>query len=191
MPSRARFSAATRSVVVDKSARRVVYSLQWTPPFVDAFRLEVMAPGSTSVAAPTHARALPQARIQTFDKPEVGTWSVRVRRNRALRGPVPYTLNVFFNERHLDYRLSVSPAKVGEPLRLRAEISYDGKPLAGLPADAVRVRVLRPKASLAAVLRGAKGKPRRPKPGDPQTNQQLAVTALSSAMPAPAFCWAK
>ncbi len=170
----------SKSVLVDKSARRVVFSLQWTPPLLDAFELEVLRPSSNVVATPTHTTNLPQTRIQSFDleKPQEGSWTVRVRRNAKLRdrGAVPYTLNVFFLERGLDYRLSITP-----DFRLRAEVSYDGKPLTRLPPGAVRVRVLRPKATLASVLRRAKGKPQRPIAGDPLTKEQLALTALSSS----------
>jgi hypothetical protein len=177
---------ATKKVRIDKSARRVVFSLQWTPPLTGAFTMEVTRPNAPTVATPTHVQNLPQAEIQRFDleKPEAGIWSVRVRRSPRLkdRGAVPYTLNVFFLERHLDYRLSIDPGRavVGQTQRLRAEISYDGKPLSGLPDGAVRVRVLRPKASLEAVLRRTKGRPQRPPAGDPQSDAQRAVSALSS-----------
>lgn len=179
--------ASTKSVQVDKSARRVVVSLQWTPPLVNALDLEVVRPDGTAVAVPTHAQTLPQAILQSFDleKPGEGLWTVRVRRNASVRdhGAIPYTLHVFFLERRLDYRLSVTPrrAVVGEPLQLRAEISYNGKPLTGLPAGAVRVRVLRPKTTLSAALRRTTGKPRRPMPGDPASDQQTAVSALTSS----------
>ncbi|HEX7833039.1 MAG TPA: vWA domain-containing protein, partial [Thermoanaerobaculia bacterium] len=182
-----RSSKSETAVLVDKSARRVVFSLQWAPPSVNAYDLEVLRPNALKVATPTNIQNLPQAEIQSFDleKPSEGTWTARVRRNPRLRAAGPFTLNVFFLERHLDYRLSV------EPRRLRAEISYDGKPLTGLPAGAVRVRVMRPKATLESVLRRTKGQPRRPTPGDPQSKQQLALTALTAAdialiRPAPA-----
>jgi len=185
--TRAANPTTSKSVIVDPSARRVVFTLQWEPPSVNAFALEVLRPGSTTIATPTHARSLPQAAIQTFDKPDVGQWNVRVRRNKRLRTErvVPYTLNVFFLEQHLDYRLSV------DRKMLRAEISYDGKPLIGLPAGALKVRMLRPKASLQSVLRRSKNKPRRATPGDPQTGAQLAALSLSPAeitmlRPAPA-----
>lgn len=179
---------AVRPVVVDRSARRVVFSLQWTPPQTDMLGLEVFRPGSTTAATPSRTENLPQAALQTFDlgrKEDVGTWSVRVRRNPRAndrRSDVPYTLNVFFLERHLDYRLSLEPARAmaGKPLRLRAELSYDGKPLTGLPAGAVRVRVLRPTATLESVLGASKVPQKRPAPGgDPQTDLQRAIAALS------------
>jgi hypothetical protein len=176
---------AAKPVIVDASARRVVFSLQWTPPLRDALELEVFRPGAVKPAVPTRAEHLPQASLQTFDlRPsDVGTWSVRVRRRVKDNGAsVPYTLNIFFLERHLDYRLTLDPPHpmVGQEMRLRAEISYDGKPLAHLPPGAVRVRVLRPRSTLAAVLKDSKG--RRPDPpGDPRNDVQRAVAGLSQA----------
>lgn len=179
--------AAPHNVLVDRSARRVVFSLQWTPPLRDALALEVFRPGSTAVATPSRTEQLPQAALQTFDlgrKADVGTWSVRVRRNprsNARAKVIPYTLNVFFLEKHLDYRLSVEPGRVspGQPLRLRAQLSYGGKPLTGLPPGAVRVRVLRPAASLATVMRDVKDRQRPASlSGDPQTGLQAAIASL-------------
>jgi hypothetical protein len=187
--------AAPHEVLVDRSARRVVFSLQWAPPLSDVLALEVFRPGSTTVATATRTENLPQAALQTFDlggKSDVGTWSVRVRRNRRSNDrtkTIPYTLNVFFLERHLDYRLSVEPAgaSAGQPLRLRAQLSYDGRPLTGLPAGAVRVRVLRPAASLATVMRGVKDGQKRSKLGDPQSGLQSAIASLSRSAVARLF----
>lgn len=177
-----------RPVVVDRSARRVVFSLQWTPPLRDALVLEVIRPDGVAAAVPTRRANLPQASIQTFDlgrKSDIGTWKVRVGRNprsNEKKAAVPYTLNVFFLEKDLDYRLSSTRAAAGQPILLRAELSYGGKPLTGLPAGAVKVRVLRPKATLATVLRGVKPGPKRPAPGgDPQTDLQRAIAALPAS----------
>jgi von Willebrand factor type A domain len=147
-------------VVVDRSARRVVYSLQWAPPMRNALELEVYRPGSAPSAAPTvptHADSLPQAAIQSFliGPADVGTWNVRVKRNRSEPNTaVPYTLNVFFLERDLDYRLTFDTihAGTGDSIRVRARVSWDGKPLTGLPAGAIRVRVQRPPEGLGTIL---------------------------------------
>lgn len=178
--------SAAQPVLVDRSARRVVFSLQWTPPLRDALTLEVLRPGTTTAATPARRENLPQAAIQTFDlgrKTDIGSWSVRVHRNPRAedrKAPIPYTLNVFFLERNLDYRLSLEPGRVtaGQPIRLRAELSWDGKPLTNLPPGALRVRVLRPTAALATVLRSVKPSS-RPTPGDPQTKLQQTIAALS------------
>jgi hypothetical protein len=181
---------AAQPVLVDRSARRVVFSLQWTPPARNALLLEVTRPGAATPAQATRGELLPQAAIQTFDlgsKAHVGTWNVRVLRNpRAAdrRTPVPYTLNVFFLEGALDYRLSLQPGRptVGQPLRLRVDLAYNGKPLAGLREGAVKVRVLRPTTTLEAVLRRTKPGRNRPTPGgDPQTELQRTIAAISAA----------
>lgn len=185
--------STVRKVIVDRSARRVVFSLQWTPPLQDALDLEVFQPGMTaSPATPTSSRKLRQASIQAFDLPpgSAGIWNVRVKRAKKsadAKGDVPYTLNVFFLERHLDYRLSVDPprAKSGERIRLRAEVSYDGKPLVRLPINALRVRVQRPKQNLGTLLRETKsaGKTSHPPaPGDVQTPYERKLSQLSPSV---------
>ena len=181
--------SAVKKVIVDGSARRVVFSLQWTPPLEDALDLEVFPPGAASPATPTSSRKLRQTSIQSFDLPpaNVGIWRVRVKRAKKkadARGQVPYTLNVFFLERHLDYRLSIDPprAKSGQHLHVRAELSYDGKPLTRLPEGAVRVRVQRPKANIGTLLRESKSAGRTSHPpasGDVQTPYEQKLAQLS------------
>jgi hypothetical protein len=174
-----------QKVIVDNSARRVVFSAQWTPPLSDALDLEVFPPGASSPAAPTSSRTLPQTAIQTFDIPpgHPGTWSVRVKRSKKAdtKADVPYSLNVFFLERHLDYRLSVNPgrAKSGDKMTLRAEVSYGGKPLTKLPDRALRIQVQRPKAALGTLLRDFTEPPKRPSPfGEAKTPYDYKVAAL-------------
>ncbi|HEX8172342.1 MAG TPA: vWA domain-containing protein [Thermoanaerobaculia bacterium] len=179
-------TANAMPVTIDSSVRRVVFGVQWAPPLRNALDLEVFRPGSAAVATPTRQERLAQTAIQAFDlsgRKDVGTWKVRVRRSAqslASKVAVPYTLSAFFLERNLDYRLSVEPAhaRKGQPVRLRAELSFDGKPLVNLPSGAVRVRVLRPTATLAAVLRDAKPLKRRKFARDPQTELQRKIAAL-------------
>jgi hypothetical protein len=146
---------APRSVVVDSSAERAVFSVQWAPPLRNALDLDVFRPGSPVPAAPTSSKKMPQIAIQTFDKPVSGVWNVRVKRAPDQKlDPVPYTLNVFFRERHLDYQLSFGNlhAKTGDPLGIRALVAWDGKPLTGLPDGALRVRILRSPEALGTIL---------------------------------------
>ncbi|MEA2238777.1 MAG: hypothetical protein QOC81_3501 [Thermoanaerobaculia bacterium] len=178
-----------QKVIVDKSARRAVFSLQWTPPLDSALELEVFPPGASSPATSTSSRNLPQANIQSFDVPpnHPGTWTVRAKRSKKsdTKGPVPYSLNVFFLERQLDYRLSVDPprAKSGDRVTLRAELSYGGKPLTGLPAGAVRVRVQRPKAALGTILHDMAGPVKRgTPPGDVKTPYESKLAALPQSV---------
>jgi opacity protein-like surface antigen len=148
---------APESVVVDPSAQRVMFMLQWAPPLRSALDLEVFPPGASVPATPATTRKTAQASIRSFDiEPgDLGTWTVRVKRDDPGHPePVPYTLNVLFLEQHLDYRLSFDQirAATGDTIRVRANISYDGKPLASLPADAIRVRIQRPGEALGTIL---------------------------------------
>ena len=175
-------------VTVDNSARRVVFSLQWTPPLSNALDLEVFPPGASSPATPASSRTLPQASIQSFDIPpdHPGIWNVRVKRSKKgdTKADVPYSLNVFFLERHLDYRLSVNPPhpKSGEKMTLRAEVSYGGKPLTRLPDGALRVQVQRPKAAIGSLLRELTETTKRGgQSGDVKTPYENKVAALPRA----------
>ncbi len=148
---------APQQVIVDHSAQRVVFSLQWAPPLINALDLEVFRPGSASVAAPASTKKLPQASIQMFNlgAGDAGTWSVRVKRApKAVARPVPYTLNVFFLERQLDFQLSLDTvrATAGDKLGIRAVVDWDKKRLGGLPAGAIRVRIQRPPEALGTIL---------------------------------------
>ena len=152
--------SAPQPLIVDRSAQRMVVSVQWAPPVREALDLAVFRPDG-SAAAPDSAEKTPQASIQTFNfKPgDVGTWSVRVKRgvNKDIKS-VPYTLSTLFLERHLDYRLSIDPARAmtGDKLMVRAVVAWDGKPLTALRAGALRVRIQRPSESLGTILHGAR-----------------------------------
>jgi von Willebrand factor type A domain len=169
------------NVVVDKTPRRVVFSLQWAPPGAGLLDMDVFRPGASTVATPDKRESLPQAALQTFElKPsDAGTWRVLVRRNPHVksRAPVPYSLHAFFLESHLDYRLSLERDRV-----IRLELSYDGRPLTHLPSGAAIVKVLRPTATLDQLLRekssGAKPQPTH---GDPQTDLQRRIALLPPA----------
>jgi hypothetical protein len=137
---------------------------------------------------PTSSAKTPQATLQTFDlKPDsAGTWKVRVKRgSNGSSEPVPYTLNVLFLERHLDYRLSFDQihAGTGDKLGVRATVAWDGKPLTGLPADAIRLRVARPPVAAGNILHEARvadsvtGSTKTPA-GDVQTPYARKVSAL-------------
>ena len=146
---------APRPVLVDGSAQRVVFSLQWAPPLRNALDLEVFKPGSSVVASPTTSKKQPQIALQAFDNPASGVWNVRVKRGLDQKlDPVPYTLNVFFLEKHLDYQFSLDNlhAVTSDPLGIRVLVAWDGKPLTGLPDGAIRVRVQRQVSGLGTVL---------------------------------------
>lgn len=149
--------SAKRDVIVDLSAQRAVFLLQWAPPLESALDLEVFRPGSATAATPTSSKKAPQASVQSFDfsPGDAGTWSVRVKRDGNLPDrPVPYTLNVLFLEGHLDYQVNLddTPTAAGDTIRVRAHVTYDGKPLTKLPANAIRVRVQRPNEGIGNIL---------------------------------------
>jgi hypothetical protein len=152
--------SAPQPLIVDRSAQRLVVTVQWIPPLRAALDLEVFRPDG-SAAAPDSAQKTPQSSMQMFNvKPgDIGTWSIRVKRgaNKDIKS-VPYTLNALILERHLDYRLSIDPARAatGDRLTVRAVVAWDGKPLAGLPAGALRVRIQRPPESLGTILHGTR-----------------------------------
>lgn len=156
---------APRPVIVDRSAKRAVFSVQWAPPLANALELEVLRPDG-SVATPDSSRKTPQSSLQSFDMDpaDLGTWSVRVKRAKtSLAAPstarVPYTLHVYFVERHLDFSVALEPAPIatGDTITLRARVSYDGRPLDKLPAGAIQVRVQRPAEGLGTILHRARG----------------------------------
>ena len=114
-------------------------------------------PAPSTPAMPTSSKKTPQASIQAFDMArgfEPGAWSVRVKRDLKSADPVPYTLNVMFLEKHLDYQFSLDNlhAVTGDPLGIRVLVDWDGKPLTGLPAGAIRVRVLRQPDGMGNIL---------------------------------------
>jgi hypothetical protein len=180
-----RSSRALHPVIVDRSAQRVVFSVQWAPPRTNALDLEVFPPGSTSAAAPTSSERTAQAVIQSFDKPDAGTWQVRVKGSKPdvdRTTSVPYALNAFILERDLDFQLSADPIRLrtGEPIRLRAEVSYGGKPLTRLPGGGIRVRVQRPAEGLGSILHATKTAPKgSTTEGDAQTPLQRKLATVS------------
>ncbi len=143
-------------VVLDRSAQRVVYSVQWAPPLVNALDLDVFAPGSSTPATPTATKKQPQISIQSFDmiNRPIGNWGVSVKRGAKGGEAVPYSLNVFISERHLDYQFTLSNlhAATGDNLGIRVVVDWDGKPLTGLPDGAISVRIQAPPEGLGTIL---------------------------------------
>jgi len=148
---------------VDRSPQRVLVSVQWAPPARQMLDLDVTPPGFSTPAVPTSWKKTPQGSMQAFDMPrgfKPGAWSVRVKRDLKSQDPVPYTLNVLFLEGKLDYQFSFDNlhAVTGDKLGIRLLVDWDGKPLTGLPAGAVRVRVLRQPDGMGNVLHASKTK---------------------------------
>jgi hypothetical protein len=149
--------SAAIPVTVDRSPQRVLFSVQWPPPARQMLDLDVFPPGATTPAIPTASKKTSQASMQAFDMARgfrTGAWNVRVKRDLKSADAVPYTLNIFFLEGHLDYQFSFGNlhAATGDPLDVKVLVDWDGKPLTGLPAGAVRLRVLRQPDGMGNVL---------------------------------------
>jgi len=148
--------SAPQQVIIDRSAQRVVFTVQWAPPTREALDLEVFRPNGTA-AVPDSSQKTPQGAFQMFNikASDVGTWAVRVKRGLNQSAEVvSYTQSALLLERHLDYTLSIDPgrAATGDTLTIRAIVDWDGKRLAGLPPGSIRVRVQRPPASIGTIL---------------------------------------
>src|SRR5437763_119151 len=145
------------SVSVDRSAQRVMFSLQWAPPTRFALDLDVFPPGAVTPATPTSPKQPAQASIPPFDpgrelKP--GVWTVRVKHAAKSTEPIDYALTVFFLEKHLDYQFSLDNVHpvAGDKLGIHVLVDWDGKPLTGLPDGAIRARVLRQAEGMGTIL---------------------------------------
>lgn len=153
-------------LLVDASAKRAVFLLQWGPEHRFALDMDVYRPGVDPSAGGLPAvqksgEKQPQATIKTFDmvnsrdRTDVGTWHVRVKRDKSEPNEqIPYTLNVLFVEKHLDYRVAFDHVHTatGDNIGIQAVVAWDGKPLAGLPAGAIRVRIQRPPEGIGTIL---------------------------------------
>ena len=147
--------STTYNVVVDRSPERVVFSLQWAPPLRNVLDLDAFRPGSASPAAPSKSKFLPQATIKSYDAPADGVWSARVKRAaKSDQVNVPYTLNILFLEKHLDFALSLDAFRpvTGQPIGVRAVVDWDGKRLPGLPTGSIRARVFQQQQALGTIL---------------------------------------
>jgi hypothetical protein len=176
---------------VDRSPQRVVATVQWAPPARQMLDLDVYPPGAIVPAIPTSAKKTPQASIQAFDMPRgfsTGAWSVRVKRDLKSAEDVPYTLNVMFLEKHLDYQFSLDNlhAVTGDNLGVKVLVDWDGKPLTGLPAGAIRLRVLRQPNGMGNILHASNvkvpgGNTVTPT-GDIQTPFDYKIAALGQSL---------
>ena len=174
--------SAAVPVMVDRSPQRVVFSVQWPPPARNALDLDVYPPGAVSPASPTSSKKIAQSALQAFDLDrgfEAGKWTVRVKRATKDAEPLPYALNVFFLEKHLDYQFSLDNLHgvTGDTLGIRVLVDWDGKPLTGLPKGAIRVRVQRQSAGLGTVLHEAR---RRTPSGNTTTPAGDILTPLDA-----------
>jgi len=183
--------SAAFPVTVDRSPQRVVFTVQWAPPARQMLDLDVFPPGFSTPAVPTSSKKTAQASIQAFDMARgfnAGKWSVRVKRDLKSGDPVPYLLNVIFLEKHLDYQFSLDNlhAVTGDLLGIRLLVDWDGKPLTGLPAGAIKLRVLRQPDGMGNILHASHtkvpgGNTVTPS-GDIQTPYDYKIAALGQSL---------
>jgi hypothetical protein len=176
---------------VDRSPQRVVATVQWAPPARQMLDLDVYPPGANVPAIPTSAKKTPQASIQAFDMASgfsSGAWSVRVKRDLKSAEAVPYVLNVMFLEKHLDYQFTLDNlhAVTGDSLGIKVLVDWDGKPLTGLPAGVIKVRVQRQSNGMGNILHASNvkvpsGNTVTPT-GDIQTPFDYKIAALGQSL---------
>jgi len=176
---------------VDRSPQRVVVTVQWAPPARQMLDVDVFPPGFSVPATPTSAKKIPQASIQSFDMArgfKTGAWSVNVKRDLKSDAAVPYLLNVMFLEKHLDYQFSLDNlhAVTGDTLGIKVLVDWDGKPLSGLPAGAIKVRVQRQPNGMGNILHASSvrvpsGNTVTPT-GDIQTPYDYKIAALGQSV---------
>ncbi|HEX3578461.1 MAG TPA: vWA domain-containing protein, partial [Thermoanaerobaculia bacterium] len=183
--------SAAVPVTVDRSPQRVVFTVQWAPPSRQMLDLDVYPPGAIVPAIPTSAKKTPQASIQAFDMAQgfsSGAWSVRVKRDLKSAEAVPYLLSVMFLEKHLDYQFSLDNlhAVTGDTLGIKVLVDWDGKPLAGLPSGAIKVRVQRQPDGMGNILHASSvktpsGNTVTPT-GDIQTPYDYKIAAIGQSL---------
>jgi hypothetical protein len=146
-------------LVIDQSVQRVVFTLVWSGPS-SALDVQLFPPGaptgpSDTGLTPTTRKTQSHSVVSAFDLPAPGTWSVRVFAKKfAEPSLVPYSLSTHFVEKDLDYIFTFEELRdgTGQQMKVRAEVAYDGKPLAGLPPNAIQVHIQRPKEALGSIL---------------------------------------
>jgi hypothetical protein len=182
--------AAPQPLIVDRTPQRVMFTVQWAPPLSNALDFEVVGPNGAAAVENSHEKT-PQSVIRTFNLTpgDAGTWQVQVKRASTPLATgalpdVPYSLNAIFLERHLDYTLHVDTihAATGDKLGVRAVVAFDGNPLSGLPAGAIRARIQRPAETLGTILHDSPVNPGNGSPGpDIQTPYQRKLAKLTDA----------
>ena len=181
-------------VVVDQSVQRAVFSVEWLVPRpgldIQAFP-PGMTPSSTSTGESADARRdAAQSTVVSFDitPARVGTWQIRVVPRDVVEfssaAAIPYNLSAHFLEHRLSYTIDFTEANqgTGDRLNVRAEVAYDGLPLANLPANAITVAIQRPGDSLGTILHDTDvpGSVLTPNPAapDPKTAYQQKIAHL-------------
>ncbi len=149
-------------LLLDGSVLRTTFVLGWQNQR-EALDLQITSPSGTTVT-PTVRQDDAYWTVQSIDIPAsgaAGNWSVQVVRRSfnadavvtTNQGGTPYFLSAYSVEGKLGYRLIFSSGTpgTGDAIGLRAEVSYEGKPLTAL-GNGIKVQIQRPDAGLGTIL---------------------------------------
>lgn len=154
-------SSAALPLLLDSSIKRTTMVLGWENQ-ANGLDLQITSPNGT-VVTPVARRYTPFWTVQSIDMPAsgpAGAWSVKVVRNPkgapyrdTQTASTPYFLSVYSVEGSLGYKFSFSTGVpgTGNPIGLKVDVSYNGKPLTGL-GNSIKVQIERPNAGLGTIL---------------------------------------
>ena len=170
-------AGTTTTIHVDASVERIGFVLSWEAAQTQSpLMLEVFHPGSSVAVIPTLETTRPNSYVGVYDVPATaaGSWTVRLRKRSAYAGNVPYNLSSIFREGRLGYQIDFRrrDTGTGDAMTVEAIVSWDGKPLDGLPANAIEARIRRPNEGMGNILHGTNvdipgSPPGAPDPDDP------------------------
>ena len=169
-------------VFVDDAVHRVVFATRWDDP--GSPLIEIRRPDG-SVVTGNMQQAGDRIMVASVDLPKEGpsgTWQARIVRgpNSTDRTAAPYHLSAYAVESRLSYRITESPRTgTGTPVKVTAEVGWDGKGITKLPPGAIRVRVERPGVNLGNILFDSKT---RGEPGRAEGDQQDPLRAKLDAL---------
>ncbi|MFP2911533.1 vWA domain-containing protein [Pyxidicoccus sp. 3LFB2] len=184
--------ATTRTVFLDGTVEFAIINLGWlgASPQVYA-QLRLTSPDGT-VVQPVARVDGPTFTTQRVDLPKSGKpgmWKLEVipssviginKSAAAAVGQMPFQLRVIAEEKSLAYQFGVEGTRhpVGAPLKVFANLTWDGKPLKDLNGE-LRVRYERPAAALGTLLHEAKTPDSQlPQLGEPRLAYQAKVDGL-------------
>ena len=180
----------SRSVYLDGTVEFAIINLGWLGArSQQLLQLRLTAPDGT-VVQPVARVDGPTFTTQRVDLPKSGKpglWKLDVQdpviidlKARGAVSPLPFQLRVIAEEKSLGYQFDVEGARhpVGAPLKVFANLTWEGKPLTDLNGE-LRVRYERPAAALGTLLHQANMPDAGlPQLGEPRLAYQTKVDGL-------------
>jgi len=179
-------------VEIDGAVQRAVFSVEWDSRRSRGLDIQVFPPGVTPTPVstgipPTQRADAPASTVVGFDLPasgSPGTWQFRVVQRHPDNEPVsiPYNLSAHMLEGRLSFQLAFQELErgTGDRLGVRADVSYDHKPLDGLPTGAIRVRIGRPGEGIGTILHNSVTNIPPPGAGDVDSPYDRKVAQLAA-----------